>query len=198
MSERRTPSVHEEIRALRRDVTEKLTGWEKRLIAWEGQLAGWDRVIVENLANALEQVEAQAEERRQTQVQQWEQAWKQTRARWREEEQTQLSHLSDTVARHGNLTGRLADLAESLEEQTEPWFLGWSRNWWQMLSLALSVSLVVSLMGATIYWRYGPPARERARLEAQLSNYQALWDVTTEAERERIQQRRQDQRSGSQ
>lgn len=39
MSERRAPSVNEEIRALRRDVNEKLTGWE-RVIAWEGQLAG--------------------------------------------------------------------------------------------------------------------------------------------------------------
>ena len=57
-----------------------------------------------------------------------------------------------------------------------------------MLTLALSVSLIVSLMGTTIYWRYGPPARARDRLEAQLSTYQELWDVTTEAERERIQE----------
>ena len=193
MSERRphSLSLNEEVHALRREVTEKLTAWETRLIAWEAQLGGWDRVISETLTDALEQGEAKAAERWQTQAQQLEQ----TRALWREREQSQLNRLSEAAKSAESLTGRLTNLAKRLEAQTAPWFLGWSRNWWQMLSLALSVSLIVSLMGTTIYWRYGPPARARDRLEAQLSTYQGLWNVMTEAERERIRKRRDQQSS---
>ena len=150
-------------------------------------------MISETLTDALEQGEAKAAERWQTQAQKLER----TRALWREREQTQFNRLSEAAKSAESLTGRLTNLAKRLEAQTAPWFLGWSRNWWQMLTLALSVSLIVSLMGTTIYWRYGPPARARERLAEQLSTYQELWDVTTEAERERIQKRRRDQPSGS-
>lgn len=187
MSERRprSLSVTEEIHALRRDVTEKLTAWESRLLAWEAQLAGWDRVISETLTDALEQGEAKAAERWQTEAQKLER----TRALWGEREQTQFNRLSDAAERAESLTGDLTDLTKRLEHLHEPWFLKWSRDRWQ----GLVVTVLVTLLVTTLYLWLGPQAQERAKLEADLALYRRAWNALTETEQKRVEKRLQEQ-----
>ena len=63
MSERCALSLNEEIHALRRDVTEKLAGWER-------QLAAWPQAVAESVVEAVET----AEERQSATFLGWSQA----------------------------------------------------------------------------------------------------------------------------
>lgn len=169
-----------------------LSGAVRELIAqlprWESRMAAWPQVVSERVAVALKTAQDETEARQQSEAR----AWAQERAAWSAEMQSQLQRLT-------KLAERQARLIERQEIQDAPWLLNWSWDRWKGLLVNVSVTVVLTLfvtvIGATSYWRYGPPAQTRAELRDQISIYQDLWDVTTEAERQRIQARLEKQRT---
>ena len=87
-------------------------------------------------------------------------------------------------------TDRLAWLVERQEDQAATWLLGWSQAHWQGLLIGVALTLFLGAVGLLGYWLFGPPTT----LRAELSLHRQLWAVTTEAERQRIQTRLQQQR----
>ena len=172
-----------------RDQTQSVSQAVQELSAkvetWEAQLGGWGKVISETLLDALEQGAARAEARQQRQAQQWAQSLRGLR----EGEEVQVGRLSAAVTHHERQAQRWAALTQRLEHQHAPWVWGVSRERWKGLVVTLFVTLGVTLGVATLYHAVGPPAQELARVEEQNASWQALWAVTTEAEREQILKR---------
>ena len=175
MSERnQNQSVSQAVQELRAQVA-----------TWEALLAGWPRVISETLADILEQSEAQAAERSQSEAR--ERA--QERQTWQHEMQSLLRRLSDAGGRQETLSEELRALSRRREHQHAPWWLGWSRDRWQVVVVSAVVSVVMTLGAMTLYLEFGPQARERARLKQENTTYQALWAAATEAERAGMRKR---------
>lgn len=86
-------------------------------------------------------------------------------------------------------TDRLAWLVERLEGQAATWLLGWTKAHWQGLLVGMVLPLVLGGVGLLGYGLFGPPST----LRAELALRRQLWAVTTEAERERIETRLQEQ-----
>jgi len=179
MSERaRDPSLSQAVREL-----------IAQLPRWESRMAAWPQVMSERVAVALKTAQDAAAAQQTTEAR----AWQQERTAWRQAMQSELQRLTA-------LTERQSRLLVRQERQDAPFLLNWSWDRWKGLlvnvSVTVALTLFVSLVGVTSYWRYGPPAQTRTALRAQISLYQELWAVTTEAERKRIQARLTQQRAG--
>ena len=155
-----------------------LSGAVRELIArlprWESRMAAWPQVVSERLALALKTAQDEAEAHHRSEAR----AWAQERAAWRQEMQGQLQRLTALTERQNRLLARY-------EAETAPWVLTWSRDRWQQVAANVTVTLGVSLILLALFWWTGPTARDRA----QLSTYQQLWGVMTEAEQNEIRQR---------
>jgi len=157
---------------------------------WEAQLAGWGRVISETLVDVLEQSEAKAAQRSQSEAQ--ERA--RERQTWAQEMQSLLTRLTDAGDRHAAVSGKLEALSGKMEAQHAPWFLSMSRDRWRVVLVSAVVSVVVTLGAVSLYQTVGPAARENARLIRENARWNELWAVTTEAGKAAILKRADEQR----
>lgn len=168
---------------------------------WERKLAGWKTVISETLLDALEQGAARAEARAAGQAQ-----------KWAEAQERRMQPLLTTLASAGERqvslgealakeTHNLHVLTSWLEELHKGWMWGLSRSQWKGLVVMAVVSVVVGLGAAWLYQEFGPPEKERARLETERggcgrenARWQELWANTSEGGKVAIQKRADEQR----
>ena len=147
-----------------------------RVETWERKLGGWRTVIAETLLEVLEQAEAKAAKRSQSE------AGERARERqtWQQEMQHLLTRLTDAGDRHAALSEKMEALSGKMAAQHEPGFLSLSRDRWRVVVLSAVVSVVVGLGAVTLYQTVGPAAQENARLIRENARWQELWAVTTE------------------
>ena len=148
---------------------------------WEAELAAWPPAVGESVGRALQAAQEQAEERSKSEAREWTQVGR----AWRQEMQGQLQRLTA-------LTERQAQVIQRYEHESAPWVLTWSRARWREVAANVAATLGLSIILLTLFWWTGPPARDRAALEAaraELTTYRGMWNAMTGAEQQEINKR---------
>ena len=164
-------------RARESSVSQAVQELSGRVKTWESKLEGWRKVISKTLLDVLEQSEAKAVQRSQSDAQ----GRARERLDWQQEMQSLLTRLTDAGDRHAALSEKMEALSGKMEAQHEPGFLGLSRDRWRVVLVSAVVSVVVGLGAVTLYQTVGPAARENARLIREIERWNELWAVTTPA-----------------
>ena len=162
-------------------VSEAVQELSAKVETWEAALKAWPEVVGESVGRALEAAQEQAEERSRSAAQ----AWARERRAWNGEMERQLQSLTALIERQSAVIRRY-------EAETAPWVLGWSRDRWRGAVMNVAVTLGLSILLLTLFWWTGPPARDRAALEAargEVTTCREIWAVMTEAERAEFHKR---------